>query len=595
LIVGLLASVPAFGQLSTFGPITVPSTAVIFDPDNVLSPDQLAALATTPPYSPLPAVNVPNSLFVGQTVTFSASGLIDTPGCCGPVYPTTNPDGYQGNGANITSLGSISGFISPNRFPLLGVFTNGAPSGPPPAAYSYSAESLAQASFSPLLNQIFVIGDGLTGTGSGSTQVFNVPVTATELWLGYADATQFQGAPGRYGDNIGSVSVSVAVNTTPLEFVPITPCRLADTRNTNGAFGPLFGAPSLVGNSARTFVPSHGSCNIPSNAAAFSLNVTAVTHSDPSRGHGYLGYLTIWPTGYPRSQVSTLNSWDGRTKANAAIVPAGGGGGVDVFVTDDADLVLDINGYFVPPSSKGLKFFPVKPCRVFDTRNATGPLGGPTIGAEESRDFPVLQSRCEIPSNAQAYSLNMTAIPREEALQYLTVWPTGVTQPYVSTLNATTGTTTANAAIVPAGADGSISVYVSDESDVFADINGYFAPAASGGLALYNLRPCRVFNNADPTIPPPSGMIPTPFDSSCGVPSTAQAVVLNATTQSPRSLGFLTLWAAGAPQPYASTLNAFDAATTSNMAIVPATGGMVSAYTSDPGWLILDASGYFAP
>jgi hypothetical protein len=34
----------------------------------------------------------------------------------------------------------------------------------------------------------------------------------------------------------------------------------------------------------------------------------------------------------------------------------------------------------------------------------------------------------------------------------------------------------ANAAIVPAGTGGAISIYVSDPSDVFFDINGYFAP-----------------------------------------------------------------------------------------------------------------------
>jgi hypothetical protein len=46
----------------------------------------------------------------------------------------------------------------------------------------------------------------------------------------------------------------------------------------------------------------------------------------------------------------------------------------------------------------------------------------------------------------------------------------------VSTLNAWDGLVRANAAIVPAGADGAISVYVSDAADVFFDINGYFAP-----------------------------------------------------------------------------------------------------------------------
>ena len=83
-------------------------------------------------------------------------------------------------------------------------------------------------------------------------------------------------------------------------------------------------------------------------------------------------------------------------------------------------------------------------------------------------------SACGIPSTAQAYSLNFTAIP-QGPLGYLSVWPAGQTQPLVSTLNAPTGTVTANAAIVPAGIGGAISIYVSNSTDVLFDINGYFS------------------------------------------------------------------------------------------------------------------------
>lgn len=53
--------------------------------------------------------------------------------------------------------------------------------------------------------------------------------------------------------------------------------------------------------------------------------------------------------------------------------------------------------------------------------------------------------------------------------------------------------------------------------------------------------------------------------------------------------------AAGHSQPTVSTLNALDAAVTSNLAIVPATGGSISAFPSNPAHLILDVFGYFAP
>jgi hypothetical protein len=73
--------------------------------------------------------------------------------------------------------------------------------------------------------------------------------------------------------------------------------------------------------------------------------------------------------------------------------------------------------------------------------------------------------------------------------------------------------------------------------------------------------------------------------------------VFNATVVPTIALGYLTLWPQGATQPTVSTLNAQDAAVTSNMAIVPTNNTEISAYASIPNttYLILDMSGYFAP
>ena len=63
---------------------------------------------------------------------------------------------------------------------------------------------------------------------------------------------------------------------------------------------------------------------------------------------GSLGYLTMWPAGQAMPLASTLNSLNGQIVANAALTPAGDGGRVSVYVTDDADIVIDVNGYFTP-------------------------------------------------------------------------------------------------------------------------------------------------------------------------------------------------------------------------------------------------------
>jgi hypothetical protein len=256
------------------------------------------------------------------------------------------------------------------------------------------------------------------------------------------------------------------------EFYPVTPCRVADTRAGGGKSGS-FGPPSMGANSQRSFPVPSGSCGIPSSATAYSFNVTAVPQTN------YLGYLTIWPTGQSVPGVSTLNSYTGTVVANAAIVPAGTGGAASVFVTDASDVLFDINGYFAPPQSNGLHFYPVTPCRVADTRaggGKTGAFGPPSMGAATQRSFPIPSGSCGIPANATAYSFNVTVVPSTKYLGYLSIWPTGQSLPVVSTLNSYDGRVAANAAIVPAGTNGSISIYVTDPTDVLFDINGYFAP-----------------------------------------------------------------------------------------------------------------------
>jgi hypothetical protein len=375
-----------------------------------------------------------------------------------------------------------------------------------------------------------------------------------------------------------------ASTTSELKFLTITPCRIADTRNPAGAFG----GPELAGGSIRTFNIPQSACSIPSTAVAYSLNVTVVPNTS-------LGYLTVWSEGESQPVVSTLNS-DGRVKANATITAAGTNGGVSVYASDATQAIIDINGYFVPAgtSTGGLEFYTLTPCRIADTRNTDGPLGGPFLSGDTSRAFPILSSTCGIPSTAKAYSLNITAVP-QGGLGYLTAWPSGQTQPVVSSLNATSGAVTANAAIVTAGTGGDVSIYVSNPADVVLDINGYFAPPVTGGLSLYTATPCRVIDTRYST-GAFDGVLTVPVETGvCTAPAAAKAYVLNATVVPPGGLGYLSLWAAGTTQPVVSTLNASDGAITSNMAIVGTSNGSVDAFSSNQTELILDLSNYFAP
>ncbi|MBZ5636521.1 MAG: hypothetical protein LAO55_25640 [Acidobacteriia bacterium] len=432
-----------------------------------------------------------------------------------------------------------------------------------------------------VLNCPNVAAPGVTVTVSG--QIAFSPLSSLAMTL------TLSGTASSDTDTLSldTFSAQAQIPASATRFVPVNPCRILDTRNPNGPFG----GPAIAGGASRDFVIPNSTCGIPSTAAGYSMNVAVVPH-------GKLGYLTLWPSGQTQPLVATLNSVDGRIKSNAAIVPAGGSGAVSVFATDTTDVVLDINGYFVPGSNAAaLAFYPLTPCRIADTRNSAGPLGGPSLAARGTRSFPILASSCGLPVTAQAYSLNFAAVPKGPQLGFLTAWPAGQAQPLVASLNDTTGTIAANAVVVPAGTNGDVSVFTTDATDLVIDVNGYFAPQGPGGLSLYTMTPCRVLDSRLPAGTPPfSTTRDTNVTASpCGVPDTARAFVFNATVVPPGPLGYITMWPQGQSRPLAATLNAIDGAITNNMAIVPATNGSISVFPLAPTHLVLDIFGFFAP
>jgi hypothetical protein len=130
-----------------------------------------------------------------------------------------------------------------------------------------------------------------------------------------------------------------ALPSPPLPLTAVTPCRIVDTRLANGPFG----GPALVANATRTFILPAGPCaGIPSDASAYSLNFTLIG----SPGTFQNAFLTAWATGDSQPVVSTLNFNANQLESNAAIVPAGTSGSINVFVNAPGHLLIDINGYY---------------------------------------------------------------------------------------------------------------------------------------------------------------------------------------------------------------------------------------------------------
>ena len=134
-----------------------------------------------------------NNLLGGETLRFSTTGSVSYQP--GPLAPSA--EGYTSFPFDMTAdYGTgLSGPLNVYTSGLVGVFTNGAqPTGPAPAQLN-SGTSFA--TLSPGLNQIFWIGDGLTGTGTGTIQSFIAPAGATTLYLGVADGFGWNNNPGK--------------------------------------------------------------------------------------------------------------------------------------------------------------------------------------------------------------------------------------------------------------------------------------------------------------------------------------------------------------------------------------------------------------
>jgi Chaperone of endosialidase len=129
--------------------------------------------------------------------------------------------------------------------------------------------------------------------------------------------------------------------TAPLVFVAMLPCRVIDTRTGNGFTG-AFGPPSLVGGGSRTFpILSSTTCTIPTEAQAYSFDITVVPP-------GPLTYVTAYPTGQPTPVAAiAVESPQGTLASDTGIIPAGSNGSIDVYASNPTDLVVDINGYYV--------------------------------------------------------------------------------------------------------------------------------------------------------------------------------------------------------------------------------------------------------
>jgi len=361
---------------------------------------------------------------------------------------------------------------------------------------------------------------------------------------------------------------SLSVIDAGTRLVPMTPTRLLDTRAGSGY--QVF--PALAG-AASGDLPLNG---VSAAAEAVVLNVTVTA---PTAG----GFLTVYPTGEARPNSSNLNFVPGQTVANLVTVKVGAGHSVTVFNSlGSTDVVVDIVGYYSGEHAPIAATYTARPpLRVLDTRPGAQHLGFPTLTNGGKGNLVVRGGGTTgVPPAATAVVLNVTATaPTAEG--FVTAYPTAVapnTPPLASSLNYVPGQTVANLVTVQIGDGGSITLFNSlGNTDLVADVVGYFKPGDATGGTFHPLSPTRVLDTR-----PASGHQVFPALGSgqhqdlivangSVVPSAASSVLVNLTATGVTADGYLTAYpTATEPNnpPLASNLNFTAGQTVPNLASI---------------------------
>lgn len=378
------------------------------------------------------------------------------------------------------------------------------------------------------------------------------------------------------------------------QFQAIQPVRVFDSRE------PRFGQrPADLANPVRIDITDGGRVAIPAGATAVAYNLT-ITGQTTSGYASVTTDITEPPfssvVNWTRGQETVTNGHVGALDADQSLAVHIGGRG-------SAFVVLDILGFYAPPTAQTSVFVPLVPTRVYDSRT-----DGAQVAAGTRRVIDFSAAAPQVPRTATAVAYNLTGTGTGSS-GYLTVGPGDTTTaPPVSTLNwSTAGTTVANASKV-AVADGRATLFAAGTSThAIVDLFGYFipadqVPAPSLGYQFYPLPPERAYDSRDATNPlnaAPDGSVGparTIWSGLYGrVPAVAYAVEANLTVTGTTGSGFLRVAPAGSATA-TSVVNWTQALSTrANATTVPLSVSreFAAAVAGSGSHAVVDISGYY--
>ncbi|MBI5087974.1 MAG: S8 family serine peptidase [Actinobacteria bacterium] len=249
--------------------------------------------------------------------------------------------------------------------------------------------------------------------------------------------------------------------------------------------------------------------------------------------------------------------------------------------------------------SSPAQYTPTTPTRILDTRPASATPGA-RIGPHPQ--FTVI----DLPVGVAGATAAVVSIVSTDSVApgYVQALPTlmgglGTS----STLNvASSSQVQPNLAVVPIGANGSITLYLFAGGNVVVDLLGTFAPAATPAVSagrLVALDPVRVLD----TRPESHGPVPPEFAPHTpqpgetvrvtGIPAGATAAIVNVAADQAVASGFVRTQPTGAGGLATSNGNFVAGVASGTLSIVPVgPDGTISVYTSQQTHLVVDLMGY---
>ena len=334
-----------------------------------------------------------------------------------------------------------------------------------------------------------------------------------------------------------------------------------------------------------------------SGVSAVVVNVTVTEPDAP-------GNLSVYPAGAGRPAVSNVNFAAGQSVPNLVTVPVGADGRIALSnnSTGATHVIVDVAGYYTGGAA-GVAgaYAAVTPARVADSRVGIGVAG--RLGPDQAVPVQISGFGGVPPVGAAAVVVNVT-VTEPTAPGNLSVYPTGVAKPAVSSVNFVRGQSVPNLVTVPLGADGRITVSNNStgSSSVLVDVAGYYlsgTPTAVGAFTAVD--PARVVDSrtglglAGPLAADRAA--PVTLAGRGGIPATGvSAVVVNVTATQPTAPGNLAVHPAGSAAPGVSNVNFVAGQSVPNLVVVPvgADGRVVVANNSTGSTQVLaDVAGWF--